>query len=422
VSQGEQRPALLLQRNFAALWWGQLISLLGDRLTYLALGGLLLQHTHRGSDEHYPVLLALLGNVMAAPVLLFSPFTGAWVDRMDLKRVLIVSDLLRAIVVLAVPWTYALTGHTGTTFVLVFLLFTCNVFFLPAKSAITPEIVPPGELLAANSLLSVAGIAATAIGALGGGWVVDHWGWSAAMQIDALTYLVSVGTIAAVRYRPAGRRATVVPESARHYLREVREGWATVRDNPHVGLGLTALAAVWIGGGFLHVAGNQHIQQVASVPGMERVGVLLFVLGLGAGLGTWFVSTRGRSWPRPVLLGVGLILAGLGLVAFAVTRRFAVFTIAAFLIGTFAAPAFVLTETLLQEGTALLQRGRIFSLRDFLMRFAFIISVGVAGWLSRALGGEPTLLVAAGCLVVVGALSLGWGRRHPDLMRVPQRP
>ncbi len=272
MSQGEQRPALLLQRNFAALWWGQLISLLGDRLTYLALGGLLLQHTHRGSDEHYPVLLALLGNVMAAPVLLFSPFTGAWVDRMDLKRVLIVSDLLRAIVVLAVPWTYALTGHTGTTFVLVFLLFTCNVFFLPAKSAITPEIVPPGELLAANSLLSVAGIAATAIGALGGGWVVDHWGWSAAMQIDALTYLVSVGTIAAVRYRPAGRRATVVPESARHYLREVREGWATVRDNPHVGLGLTALAAVWIGGGFLHVAGNQHIQQVASVPGMERVG------------------------------------------------------------------------------------------------------------------------------------------------------
>ena len=98
------------------------------------------------------------------------------------------------------------------------------------------------------------------------------------------------------------------------------------------------------------------------------------------------------------------------------------FTIAAFLIGTFAAPAFVLTETLLQEGTALLQRGRIFSLRDFLMRFAFIISVGVAGWLSRAVGGETTLLVAAGCLVAVGALSLGWGRRHPDLMRVPQRP
>ncbi len=414
------RSSLLLQRDFAALWWGQLISLLGDRLTYLALGGLLLQHTHRGADAGYPVLLALLGNVMAAPVLLFSPFTGAWVDRMNLKRVLIVSDLLRAVVVLGIPWTYALTGHTGTTFALVFALFTCNVFFLPAKSAITPEIVPPGALLAANSWLSVAGIAATAVGALGGGWVVDHWGWSAAMQIDALTYLVSVGTIALVRYRPAEHRTAVAPGNPQRYLREVQEGWATVRHNPFVGLGLTALAAVWIGGGFLHVAGNQHIQQGASVPGMERVGVLLFVLGLGAGLGTWFVNTRGRAWPRPVLLGVGLMLAGLGVVAFAVTRRFAVFAIAAFLIGTFAAPSFVLTETLLQEGTELAQRGRIFSLRDFLMRLAFIISVVVAGSLSRAVGGEVTLLVAARCLVAVGALSLGWGRRSPELMRVPR--
>jgi predicted MFS family arabinose efflux permease len=332
--------------------------------------------------------------------------------------VLIVSDLFRAAIVIAIPWTYALTGHTGTTFGLVFLLFTCNVFFLPAKSAMTPEIVPRAQLLAANSLLSVAGIAATAVGALGGGWVVDHWGWPAAMQLDALTYLVSVGSIAAVRYDAARRHATMAAETARHYLHEVREGWSVVRHNPHVGLGLTALAAVWIGGGFLHVAGNQHIQQVASVPGMERVGVLLFVLGLGAALGTWWVNTRGRRWPRPMVLGLGLVLAGLALVAFALTRRFAVFSIAAFLVGVFAAPAFVLTETLLQEGTELAQRGRIFSLRDFLMRVAFMLSVIAAGSLSRAFGGPATLLVAAGSLVVVGGLTLGWGRRHPPLMQV----
>src|SRR5438093_5867111 len=223
--------------NFSALWWGQLISILGERLTYLALVGLLAEHTHHFQDTRSSLLLTLLANVMLAPVLLFSPFTGAWVDRMNLKRVLIVSDLVRAIIVLAVPWAYALTGHTGTTFVLVFLLFTCNVFFLPAKSALTPEIVPPAQLLAANSLLSVAGIAATAAGALGGGWIVDHWGWGAAMQIDALTYLASVGTIAAVRYRVAAHRAAVARETAQGYLREVREGWSIVRHNPHVGLG-----------------------------------------------------------------------------------------------------------------------------------------------------------------------------------------
>ena len=186
----EESPTpLMKQRSFAALWWGQLISLLGDRLTYLALVGLLAQHTREFRDARSSLLLTLLANVMLAPVLLFSPFTGAWVDRWNLQRTLIVSDLVRAAIVFMIPALYLLNHHAGPTFALVFLLFTCNVFFLPAKSAITPEIVPPAQLLVANALLSAAGIVATAAGAIGGGWIVDHWGWGIAMRIDAATYL-----------------------------------------------------------------------------------------------------------------------------------------------------------------------------------------------------------------------------------------
>jgi len=408
VSAGPERPALLFQRDFAALWWGQLISLLGDRLTYLALGGLLLEHTHRGADPRYPVLLALLGNVMGAPVLLFSPFTGAWVDRMNLKRVLIVSDLVRAIIVLAVPWAYALTGHTGTTFVLVFLLFTCNVFFLPAKSALTPEIVPPAQLLAANSLLSVAGIAATSIGALMGGWVVDHWGWKFAMQVDAVTYAVSVGTLMVVTYRHSAHHARLPELSAAGYLREVGEGWRVVTRSARVRLALLALGAVWIGGGFLHVAGNQHIQRAASIPGMERVGVLLSALGLGGGLSTWWVNTRGRDVPRSRMLGIGFLLAAAALTAFAVSRRFAVFAIASFFVGLFISPAFVLSETLLQEGAEPGQRARVFSARDFLMRLCFLGAVTLAAWLAQRFGTSATILVCAGLIALVGIAALAW--------------
>ena len=406
------RP-LLLQRDFAALWGGQLVSILGDRLTYLALVGLLARHTHNFQDARSSLLLA---NVMLAPVLLFSPFTGAWVDRWNLKRVLIASDALRGLIVWAIPLAYLSSQHTLPVFALVFALFTCNVFFLPAKSAITPEIVPHDQLVAANGLLAIAGVAATSIGALVGGWVVDHWGWPAAMRIDAVTYLLSVGSLALVRYRADARRADRPEAALAGYVAEVREGWTLVRSSPRVGLGLTALAAVWIGGGFLHVAGNEHIQRAASVPGMERVGVLLCVLGLGAALGTWWVNAAGRDRPRPLVLGGGMVLVGLALVAFAVTRRFAVFSASAFLVGLFAAPAFVLTETLLQEGTELQHRGRIFSLRDFLMRLVFMVSVAVAGSLSRAFGTVPTLLVAAVALAATGFLTIAWGRRHPSLM------
>ena len=412
----EEHPTpLMMQRSFAALWWGQLISILGDRLTYLALIGLLARHTREFQDARSSLLLSLLANVMLAPVLLFSPFTGAWVDRWNLQRTLIVSDVLRAGIVFLIPTLYVMNHHTFPTFVLVFLLFTCNVFFLPAKSAMTPEIVPHSQLLVANALLSAAGIIATAVGALCG-WVVDHLGWDTAMRIDAVTYLVSVVTLVFVVYKPAAHRALQPALTWRGYLGEVREGLGTLGRSSRVGLALTALAAVWVGGGFLHVAGNQHIQRAASVPGMERLGILMATLGIGSGVGTWWVNGPGRRVPRPWLLGGGLLLVAVGMCAFALSSRFAVFAVSGFLIGIAAAPAFVLCETLLQEGTELHQRGRVFSMRDFLMRLTFLIGVTVAGWVTRSYGTQPALLLCGGVIAVAGLLSLAWGRRDPALM------
>jgi MFS family permease len=326
----------------------------------------------------------------------------------------VVSDFLRCLIVIAIPLGYGATHLTAMVFVPVFLLFTCNVFFLPAKSAITPEVVPAAQLLPANALLMGAGIAATAAGALLGGWIIDHWGWSTALFINGGTYLVSVVALSAIRY---GARAPIPDRplvTVRGYLSEVAEGWSVVRANRRVGLALLALGAVWVGGGFLHVAGNQHIQRVARTPGMERVGVLLAALGLGSGLATWWLNAGGRRFGRPLLLGAGLILAGGGIAIFAASSRFAILSVAAFLTGLAAAPAFTLTETLLQEATETRQRGRVFSARDFLMRLVFLIAVTVAGASSRALGVRSTLMIGAILVAGAGGIVLAWGdRRYP---------
>ena len=391
-------PALLLQRSFASLWWGQLISILGERLTYLALVGLLAVHTQSFRQANSSYLLATLANVMLAPVLLFAPFTGAWVDRWNLRRVLVISDLTRSLLVFLIPAFYLVTHSTLPMFVIVFLMFTCNVFFLPAKSAITPEIVPPGQLLGANALLAVAGIIATAIGALGGGWFIDHFGWSAALVVNGVTYLVSVVALLRIRYTSHQRTEALVKVTLRSYLQDVRDGWGLVRSNPTVGLALTALAAVWIGGGFLHVAGNLHVQRAASAPGMERVGALLASLGVGSGFSTWWLNTHGRRFPRPALLGVGLVITGIGIAA---------------------APAFMLTETLLQEGTEARTRGRVFSARDFLMRLVFLIGVTVAGWTTRTVGVPAALLTCAAIVAGTGLLTLTLSSRVPRAHRYP---
>jgi hypothetical protein len=139
-----------------------------------------------------------------------------------------------------------MTHHTFPVFALVFLLFTCNVFFLPAKSAITPgdrarEPAARGERVAVGC-----GHRATAAGALGGGWLIDHAGWPTALFVNAATYLVSVIALLVIRFEPRTPAGTSAAAPMPRYWDEVREGWNVVRRNPAVGLALTALGAVWL--------------------------------------------------------------------------------------------------------------------------------------------------------------------------------
>ena len=397
---------LFRQRNFSALWWGQLVSLLGERLTYLALVGLIAEHTHAFRDAQSSFLLSALANVMLAPVLLFAPFAGAWVDRRDLRHVMVGADLLRAGIIVAIPVLYLLLHRVWPVFALLFLLFTCGVFFLPAKSALTPELVAAPQLLAANTWLSAAGIAATAAGALGGGWLVDHWGWSSALYLNGVTYLVSVVALLAIRYRAAPRAREAPAPTLRGYLDQVRAGFRIVRTDPRVGLAITTLGAVWCAGGFLHVAGNLHVQRAAGVPSMVRLGVLMALLGAGSAASAWWLNTVGRDRSRPWVLAVGLVLAGVGLLLFAATTQYALFALAALLMGLAAAPALMVTETLLQEATEPGMRGRVFGARDFMMRSVLLVSVALAGGLTRWLGPRSALLVAGGLVLGVSALAL----------------
>src|SRR5690349_9063098 len=98
-----RRDSLFRQRSFASLWWGQIFSITGDRFTYLALAGLFFEYSQSDPRASYAALLAVFANVVVAPVLLFAPFTGPWVDRHNLKHVLVVSDVLRALLVLSMP-------------------------------------------------------------------------------------------------------------------------------------------------------------------------------------------------------------------------------------------------------------------------------------------------------------------------------
>ncbi len=256
------RPSLALARdpNFRALWFGQLISIFGDRFTYLALLAVIVARAR--TPENPAAELALLPLVSFLPAILFGPWIGAWIDRNDTRRVLIASDAARGVVVLAmIPATLA--GGLPALFALVFLLYVANTFFLPARSAIMPLLVPEERLTEANSLATFAGVAATIGGSLAGGFLVARFGWRWGFALDAATYFVSVVALWMIRIpprtgaaRPAAGAAAALDAAARYrrLLADVREGCAILLRTPRAWGAVGATMLLWMAGGVLHVA------------------------------------------------------------------------------------------------------------------------------------------------------------------------
>jgi MFS family permease len=404
---------LLINRSFRALWIGQFVSILGDRLHYLALLALIVERAH---DPLNPAPeLALVPAASFLPTILFGPMAGALVDSWSLRRVLVASDFIRGcIVLLLIP--AAVWGGLPAALTAVFLLFAVNTFFLPARSAVVPEIVPGRDLVRANSLATLAGVAATIVGSALGGILVERVGWRWGFAIDAATYFVSVAFLAAVRPEP--RAAKPAPprrgETYRALGRDVAEGARIAVSHRAVLGSLLALTSLWVAGGALHVAGT--VLVVRRTEGfVSGMGGILALLGFGMVAGTLLLAARGSRWPKRPLVSAGLAGTGAMIALFALVPVPVASAIAALAAGFCTALLLVTTESVVQSSVGREARGRVFALRDFITRFAVL---GAAGALGLALGRGwiapvGTVAAAGGMLVVAGAWGfLGWRERE----------
>ena len=192
---------LALNGSFSALWVGQVISLFGDRINQLALIAFVFEITDS------PTAVAITFIVSTIPNLLFSPIAGTLVDRWDQKQVLVVSDLLRAALVLMIP--VAVLINVWLAYPLVFLITTVSIFFRPARIAILPRIVDEGDLLSANSAMWVGETIADVINYPIAGLFVVFLASSLplAFWFDAVTYLGSAVLLATIVVPPIVRKA-----------------------------------------------------------------------------------------------------------------------------------------------------------------------------------------------------------------------
>ncbi len=139
---------------FVVLWLSEALSLVGDRLIIVALLTLVYERTQS------PGIVGGLMLVKALPPLLLGGLAGVFVDRWNRKWVMVAANLIQGLLVLLFP----LSDTLPLLFVAFLVMAVVNQFFVPARAATIPSLVPASALLAANSLFSATFVSAMALG------------------------------------------------------------------------------------------------------------------------------------------------------------------------------------------------------------------------------------------------------------------
>src|ERR1044072_7782128 len=237
----------LLRRNrsFRQLWLGQVVSQMGDWFDTIALYTIILRLTGSGRD------VGLLLVARFVPSFFFGPISGVIADRFSRQRIMIVSDLLRAAVVLGFLFVRR-PDQLWIIYVLTVFQLGLSTFFEPAKTAAIPSIVEDRELVAANAISSVTWSAMLTIGAAIGGLITGWFGTDVAFILDAGTYLLSATLIANIRLPKRPKRERRKLSIGRLLgITETIDGIRYVKDRARV-LALLLVKPAWgLGGGIL---------------------------------------------------------------------------------------------------------------------------------------------------------------------------
>ncbi|WP_350599076.1 MFS transporter [Pseudomonas sp. 65/3-MNA-CIBAN-0223] len=336
-----------LGRDFSLLWAAQAVSLVGSEISAVAIP--LFAIGVLGFDAaELGILLALQG----VPPVIFGVFAGVWVDRVSQRRLLLASDVLRAVLVAFIPLLYwADSLSTAALFLCTFLIASVTVFSDIAYWSFIPRIVPDQQLLAGNSRLSMSQSIATTGGPGMAGAIASFIGPTMALVVDAISYLVSFALTKGVSVK----KADEPPVTHEPVLEALLSGLRFVFGNRKILL-LASGAAIWHLVYFslltmLFIYLTRDLTSPAYV-----VGIVLTCGGLGSLVGAIVISRVKVSIGRLFMLAATLIGAQLPLVLIPVPysemwiSQVAV-AIALLLSGVSAAAHSILHITLRQEET-----------------------------------------------------------------------
>jgi MFS family permease len=391
----------LARREFRLLFLARGISFFGSAIAPVAIAFAVLDLTGSASD---------LGLVLAArmvPQLVFLLVGGVWADRLPRNLVMVASDLITG-AAQAVTAALLLTGSAEIWHLVALQAVggTAFAFFFPASTGLVPQTVEPTLLQQANATLRLALNAASIGGAAIGGLLVAVVGSGWALAIDAATFFVSAGFLAAMRVARTERLQTP------NFLGELRDGW-------HEFVSRTWLWVIVVGFGFLNAAEAGAFNVLGPIVardelgGASAYGAMFAAQALGLVCGG-LLALRYRP-ARPLFVGcLAVLLMPPVLVLLALGAPLPLILVSALVTGVGIELFSVMWDTSLQQHVPEHSLSRVSSY-DALGSFIFIpLGQLAAGPTAEAIGVDETLYLAA-AIVTVAVLAM---LATPDIRRL----
>jgi MFS family permease len=423
ANQSDATLNVLRNRRFLALWVAQVVTQVGGNMVLYGLTVQVFSITGGSSTSVSLLILSFL-----VPAVIFGAVAGVYVDRLDRRMILVVTNAIRAGLFLLL---LLVTNDIGLILLLTVVISTLTTFFGPAEAAMIPVVVPRKQLLAANSLHIFTLQAAFFLGfALMGPLVVNIAGQDVLIISVAASYLIGAALCWTLpRYNPRTSSAQGTFDEAAHAIGEAGSAVATtfsqladgvrfIMANRSVFWPLAYLAVTASLVGVLGVLGPGFATEILGLSERDFV-VVVMPLGVGLVMGILLLNVYGRGFTRRRGIEGGLIGLGLTLLALSVAQRLtsslsvvpvisllSVVIIVAFAAGVAYAFVAVPAQTQLQEELPPGIRGRVFGVLNMLVSIASFLPIIIVGPIADAVGTSLVVQGAAVCVLLVAAGSI----------------
>jgi dTMP kinase len=416
--------AVLRVRDFRKLWLSMSLSSFGDWLGLLAITATATSLVHGFAAANFALGGVLLFRLL--PAILLGPLAGAFADRFDRRKTMVITDVMRFTLFASIP----LVNNLVWLFVAQFLIEAISLFWIPAKEAAVPNMLRKDQLEPANQLSLIttygltpvlAAIVFSVLTSMGGRLSrllpsVDEV--DLALYLNALTFLVAAVVIWNLPSISGRRAAGTTPGPQESFFSSLKHGFSFAGHTPLVRGLVVGITGAFAAAGVIIATGQAFSNALGG--GDAAYGLLFGAVFIGLGLGIAVGPSVARDLARERIFGVAIVGAGTVVLFMSWTFTLWIALLLVVLMGFFAGIAYLAGFTLLGTEIADEIRGRTFAIVQSLVRAALILSLAVVpfgvgligrhqvdvGPVTVPITGERVMLLVAGLLAIgVGVLA-----------------